>query len=112
VTVRLLSVKLDVLRPECPEAGGPSRAAITLENWGGSVRGITKMQTGAAEGYWFDPRFHYAQSVGKTQKRIDWDPSRIARPPTAPAQGVLAAAQIRNERDVVFTAWEQLALTE
>lgn len=75
---------------------------VALE--GTTVRGMTRMGTDAASGYWLDVRYHYAQSIGNAQEWIDWD-LRTSRTPTAPAQSVLAAAQIQKERDLVFAAW-------
>jgi hypothetical protein len=75
---------------------------------GTTVRGVTQALTSADDGYWLDPRFPYAQCIGNAQCWIDWDYRHIARTPTAPAQGVLAASQIRNERGLVFAAWRQL----
>jgi len=75
---------------------------------GTTVRGVTKAVAGAATGYWLDVRFHYAQCIGRDQNWVDWDYSRIARTPAAPAQGVLAAARVQNERAAVIAAWKQL----
>jgi hypothetical protein len=83
---------------------------VALE--GTTIRGITTAPVSAADGYWHDPEFHYGQCIAKGVRWIDWDPIRIARTPTAPAQSVLAAGQIRNERNLVLIAWTQLTATQ
>lgn len=88
---------------------GGGDLVVALE--GTTIRGIACAPVSAAEGYWHDPQFHYAQCIAKDVGWIDWDPTRIARTPIAPAQSVLAAAQIRNERHLVLIAWAQLATT-
>jgi hypothetical protein len=87
---------------------GDGDLVVAIE--GTTVRGVTKMLTGAADGYWLDKRFHYAQCIGKEQVWIDWPHSTPA--PRAPARGVLAAAHIGIDIALVARAWDRIETKE
>lgn len=79
---------------------------VALE--GTRVRGIAQAVSSAVEGYWFDPAHHYGQCTGRGIVWVDWDHAVITETPTAPAQSVLAAAQIRKGKQQVLRGWERL----
>jgi hypothetical protein len=76
---------------------------VALE--GTRVCGIAQATAGALTGYWFDFRYHYAQCIGTNVRWLDGNTAKMPEKPTAPAQGVLAATQLQNDRALVLAAW-------
>lgn len=86
--------------------GQPGDLYVGIE--GTTTRGIAQLPLSGAFTYRFDPQFEYGQTIGYPVKWIEWDPTQLGLPPTAPAQSVLGIRKIQNERDRIIDAWIRL----
>lgn len=85
---------------------GMMRGDLVVALEGATVRGICQLPSDARFLYKYDPRFHYAQSLGPVDWHA-WDEQRLGPPPTAPAQSVHGVKRLVGESDAVAEAWDR-----